>query len=136
MHDELNDFVARHAKAEQREWDQVETDAIMRDMLEEGYADHMPPRPPEETIRKYMDAIKRYHAFCVEADLGNSPLKAGPVAAYLHHLKLNGVTALKLHADAISYVSKLNEVFDPTTSSLVQAVLRSMEGNDAQKNSH
>jgi hypothetical protein len=126
----FEDFCARHAKAEARERDQIEIDAIMRAELEEDFSDFMPPRPPKETLEAYRDAIKQFSEFCIEATFASGAcLKPGPVAYFLHCLVHNGATfsVVKFQADAISYLSRLNETYDPTTSSLVQAVLRSAE---------
>ena len=106
--------------------------------MEENYIKFAPPRPSDEVINTYLETVKDYQRYCTEATLGNSPLKAGPIAAYLHYLLKNDMpySVLKLQVDALSYFAAVQEVYDPTKHWLVQAVLRSAERSESERKVH
>jgi hypothetical protein len=94
----------------------------------------MDPRLPDETLRAYADNVKRFHAFCSEVGLCDTPAGPGTVAAYLHLLRNQGVTDLKPIVAALSYFAHFRESYDATSDPLVKAIVKAAASNKRPMN--
>jgi hypothetical protein len=127
----LGHYVAwgvRFRDDEIRRQDEAEIDKLFCEPLMKLYGHVKPTEPPTELVQAYTKKVKAYVHWCREVGIGEGPMKPGPVAAYLDHLRDEGAKSpeLELTADAISYWVRVNH--DPTTDPLVRAVLAAAAG--------
>jgi hypothetical protein len=123
----------RHYEQEElRKQDEKELSELLYEKLAKDYANYIIPELElltEAKKKALTESLKKFHDFCagVGMDIRCLPASVGVVASFLHCERTAGATytAIKKHAEAISYFHELNESWDPCKDELIKAILRS-----------
>jgi hypothetical protein len=127
----------KHYEAEElRKRDESDVNERAYRTLARIYSEFMAFEPPlsEDAKEGYLSSCKAFANYCAtlvpDMDIRCLPPRPGIVAAFLHELKRdNGATHAELqqHADALSYLARLNETANPCDDPLVKAILKSAD---------
>jgi hypothetical protein len=137
MSDDMIDLMTLGAEHRaDMEWKRyhAEGDKFLVEMLADDYAEHMDGRLPDEILRAHADIAKRFHVFCTEVGVSDTPAGPGAVAAFLHLQRKQGVTNLEPIVEALSYLAQFRESYDATRDPLVRAIVKAAAQDNTSPN--